>query len=64
MLGSIVQSSMYDCRSWDHKLESQLGHITSMEMDHEIISMVILSLPQIEEGQFSVSGERMCTSSA
>ena len=28
---------------------------------HEIFSTVILSLPQIQEGQLSVSGERMCT---
>ena len=32
-----------------------------MEIDHEIFSTVILSLPQIQEGQLSVSGERMCT---
>ena len=32
-----------------------------MEIDHEIFSMVILSLPLIQEGQLSVSGERMCT---
>ena len=31
------------------------------EIDHEIFSMVILSLPLIQEGQLSVSGERMCT---
>ena len=30
-------------------------------IDHEIISTVILSLPLIQEGQLSVSGERMCT---
>ena len=30
-------------------------------IDHEIFSMVILSLTQIQEGQLSVSGERMCT---
>ena len=30
-------------------------------IDHEIFSMVILSLPLIQEGQLSVSGERMCT---
>ena len=29
--------------------------------DHEIFSTVILSLPLIQEGQLSVSGERMCT---
>ena len=32
-----------------------------VEIDHEIFSMVILSLPKIQEGQLSVSGERMCT---
>ena len=31
-----------------------------MEIDHEIFSMVILSLLLIQEGQLSVSGERMC----
>ena len=32
-----------------------------VEIDHEIYSTVILSLPLIQEGQLSVSGERMCT---
>ena len=32
-----------------------------VEIDHEILSMVILSLPLIQERQLSVSGERMCT---
>ena len=34
-----------------------------VEIDHEICSTctVILSLPLIQEGQLSVSGERMCT---
>ena len=31
------------------------------EIDHEVFSMVILSLPLIQEGQLSVSGETMCT---
>ena len=30
-------------------------------IDHEIFSTVILSLPLIQEGQLSVSDERMCT---
>ena len=34
---------------------------SSMEIDHEIFSTVILSLLLIQEGQLSVSGERMCT---
>ena len=32
-----------------------------VEIDHEIFSMVILSHLLIQEGQLSVSGERMCT---
>ena len=32
-----------------------------VEIDHEVFSTVILSLPLIQEGQLSVSGERMCT---
>ena len=32
-----------------------------VEIDYEIFSTVILSLPLIQEGQLSVSGERMCT---
>ena len=32
-----------------------------MEIDHEIFSVVIFSLPLIHEGQLSVSCKRMCT---
>ena len=32
-----------------------------MEIDHEIFSTVILSLTLIQEGQFSVSNEKMCS---
>ena len=39
-------------RGWQHFF---------MEIDREIFSTVILSLPPIQEGQLSVSGERMCT---
>ena len=35
---------------WQHSL---------MEFDHEIYSMVILSFLLIQEGQLSVSGERL-----
>ena len=34
---------------------------SSMEIGHEIIYTAILSLPLIQEGQLSVTGERMCT---
>ena len=32
-----------------------------VEIGHEIISSAILSLPQIQEGHLSVTGERKCT---
>ena len=32
-----------------------------VEIDHEVISTVILSLPLIQERQLSVSGEKVCT---
>ena len=32
-----------------------------METDHEVFSMVILSIPLIQEGQLSVSDERVDT---
>ena len=32
-----------------------------VEIDHELFSTAILFLPLIQEGQLSVSGERMCT---
>ena len=40
----------------------QVGPATFFH-DHEIFSTVILSLPLIQEGQLSVSGVRICTSS-
>ena len=39
-------------RGWQHSF---------VEIDREIFSMVILSLPLVQEGQLSVSGKRMCT---
>ena len=32
-----------------------------VKIDHEMFSMVILSLPLLQEEQLSVSDERMCT---
>ena len=48
-----------DCRSRGREFEP--GHITSMEIDHEIISTAILLLLLIEEGQLLVTGDSMCT---
>ena len=33
----------------------------NIEIDHELFSAVILSLPLIHQGQLSVSSKRMCT---
>ena len=45
-------------KNQEHKQGRQHSFV---EIDHEIFSTVILSLPLIQEGQLSVSGERMCT---
>ena len=45
-----------------HEFNPRRGQQHSfVEIDHEIFSTDILSLPLIQEGQLSVSGERMCT---
>ena len=44
------------------RVRHQLGRQHSfVEIDRKIFSTVILSLLLIQEGQLSVSGERMCT---
>ena len=43
-------------RGFNHRRGRQHSFV---EIDHEIFSAVILSLPLIQEGQLSVSGERM-----
>ena len=42
-------------------LESGTEKHSFVEIAHEMISTVILSLPLIQVGQLSVTGERMCT---
>ena len=50
------------CRPGGRRFNPHQGRQHSfMEIDHEIFSMVILSLQLIQEGQLLVSGERMCT---
>ena len=55
--------STFDCRSRGCEFSSQLGHITSIEIDHEIISVAIFPILLIQEGKFSVTDESVCTSS-
>ena len=51
-----------DWRPGGRRFNPRRGRQNSfMEIDCEIFSMVILSLPLIQEGQLSASGERMCT---
>ena len=40
---------------------AEVDNILFVEIDHEIFSTFILFLPLIQEGQLSVSGERMYT---
>ena len=54
--------ALSDWRPGSHGFNPHGGRQHSfMEIDHEIFSSVILSLPLIQEGQLSVSGERLCT---
>ena len=50
-----------DWRPGGRGFNPRRGQQHFVEIDHEIFSTVILSLPLIQEGQLSVSGERMCT---
>ena len=51
-----------DWRPGDHEFNPSGGRQHSfVEIDREIFSTVILSLPLIQKGQLSVSGKRMCT---
>ena len=50
--------------SWhanDHRFYPRVRQHSFMEIGRGIISTAILSLPLIQEGQLSVTGERMCT---
>ena len=40
---------------------AEVGNILSWRLIMKYFSTVILSLPRIQEGQLSVSGERICT---
>ena len=43
------------------EFDAHVRHILSWRLGHENISTAILPLPQIQEEQLSVTGERMCT---
>ena len=51
-----------DWRPGGRRFNTRRGRQNSfMEIDSEIFSTVIFSLPLIQGGHLSVSGERMCT---
>ena len=58
---SITSSLMTNLLTVVAKVVSRGRQHSFVEIDYEIFSTVILSLPLIQEGQLSVSGERMCT---
>ena len=59
-LGSLV-GCMLDWWSGGREFAAPVRPHSFVEIDHEICSTVILSLPLIQEGRLSVTCERMCT---
>ena len=57
-----ADSRASNCRSSGLKFESQLVHITFVEIDHELISAGILPHLLISEGLLLVTGPSMCIS--
>ena len=61
-LGSIFEPCYIQNRVITNHIIKRLWCILSlMEIDHKKFSVVILSHVLIQEGQLSVSGERICT---
>ena len=62
MPASVAQlDALSDWRPGGHWFNCRGRQHSFVEIDHEIFSTVILSLLLIQEGQLSVSGERVCT---
>ena len=59
------RGSLVGCASaWyvdGHRFDPRVQQHSFVEISHEIISAAILSLPLIQEGQLSVTGDRICT---
>ena len=51
---------MYDWYSGGRDLDPHVRQHSFVQMGYEIISTAIISLPLIQVGQLSVTGERMC----
>ena len=59
--GLSLVGCMYDWYSGGRGFDPPVRQHSFVEMDHEIISPAIISLPLIQVGQLSVTGERICT---
>ena len=51
--------SVSDCKARGPKFESQLGHVTFVDIDHAVVPTINPPHPLIQEGQ--LSSETMCT---
>ena len=58
---SIVQSVQVCLQIQGCAFESDIAHITSMEIDHKIITIVNEHLGLIQEGLLLVTGKSICT---
>ena len=59
--GSSIGSDMSAWYASGPEFDPHVRHILSWRFGHEKISTAVLPLRLIQEEQFSVSGERMCT---
>ena len=48
---------LINCASLSCKFDFQLGHLTFVEIDHEVLSTVILPLPGIQVGSCQLLGK-------
>ena len=59
--GAVARSEACPLGASGPEFDPHVWYILSWRLDHEKISTAILPLPLIQEEQFSVTGERMCT---
>ena len=58
-MGQILWDFISQCEIW-HVWTYSGSHGSFVEIGHEIISPAILSLPLIQVGQLSITGEKIC----
>ena len=63
-LGPLLPGAVAQSDAWyadGHRLDPHIRLHSFVEFGNEIISMAILSIPLFQEGQLSVTGERLYT---